>query len=298
MYICTQIKYRQHNMQISIESLNLLMLNVGLAQHNGDWNWSNVNSPFTRIYYVTQGSARLHMEKSVIELRPGYLYIIPAHTVHSYECDGIFTHYYLHVYEGYKNETDIFDFYEFPIEVKADSLYEELFALMCSTHPEAALPASDPTLYDNNKHFIHYVNRYKNLPLHEKLQLRGTILMLLSQFFTSATPKQWTEDERMSKVLKYIHDHIYEDISIDTLASLACVTKSHLIRLFSQVCGVSPLQYINQKKIERAQLLLITDDIQVKELAYKLGFNDHSYFIRTFKKYTNTSPQAYRTSIK
>lgn len=285
-------------MQISIESLNLLMLNVGLARHNGDWNWSNVDSPFTRIYLVTQGKARLHLEDRVLDLRPGHLYVIPAHTAHSYECDGLFTHYYLHVYEGYKNETDIFDFFEFPTEAEANPLDAELFEQMCQMHPEAKLPASDPTLYDNSKIFTSNVNRYKNLPLHEKLQLRGTILMLLSRFFKEATPKQWTEDERISRVQKYIHDHIYEDIDINTLASIACVTKSYLIRLFTQMCGMPPLQYINQKKIERAQLLLITDNMPIKELAYKLGFNDHSYFIRMFKKSTGMSPQVYRKSIK
>ena len=82
-------------MQIPIESLNLLMLNVGLAQHNGDWNWKDVSSPFTRIYYVSAGEALLHLSDQTVILRPGRLYIIPAYTLHSYECNGPFTHYYL-----------------------------------------------------------------------------------------------------------------------------------------------------------------------------------------------------------
>ena len=44
--------------QIPIESFNLQMLNVGLAHHNGDWNWKDVNSPFTRIFYVTEGDGQ------------------------------------------------------------------------------------------------------------------------------------------------------------------------------------------------------------------------------------------------
>ena len=84
-------------MQMPIESLNLLMLNVGKAQHNGDWNWREVSSPFTRIYYVTKGEAWLHLPKEMIKLRPHFLYIIPAYTLHSYECHSVFEHYYLHV---------------------------------------------------------------------------------------------------------------------------------------------------------------------------------------------------------
>ena len=41
-------------MHFPIESFNFQMLNVGLAHHNGDWNWKNVSSPFTRIYYVKE----------------------------------------------------------------------------------------------------------------------------------------------------------------------------------------------------------------------------------------------------
>ena len=90
--------------QIPIESMNLMMLNVGHAQHNADWNWQDVSSPFIRIYYVTEGEALLHLPGHNVQLRPRHLYIIPAYTTHSYECHGLFTHYYLHVYEGFKNE--------------------------------------------------------------------------------------------------------------------------------------------------------------------------------------------------
>ena len=203
-------------MQMPIESLNLLVLNVGFAHHDGDWNWQGVQSPFTRIYYVTEGSARLHFEKSlssssegessstptIINLRPHHLYIIPAYTVHSYECDGVFCHYYLHVYEGFKKETDVFERYDLPREVAAQEGDEGLMADMCRRHPEARLPGSDPRSYDNTTKFTDYVRRYNALPLHEKMQLRGGILMLFSRFMEEATENVWTKDERMVKVLR------------------------------------------------------------------------------------------------
>ena len=50
--------------------------------------------------------------------------------------------------------------------------------------------------------------------------------------------------------------------------------------------GTTPLQYINQKKIEKAQLLLITEELAVKEIAFQLAFDDYSYFNRLLKKTT------------
>lgn len=285
-------------MQIPIESLNLLMLNVGYAQHDGDWNWKNISSPFARIYCVTEGRAWLHLPGGVIELKAGHLYMVPAYTVHSYECDGKFSHYYLHLYEGFKKESDVFDFYDFPSEVEAEEIDERLFATMCMNYPFAELPASDPTMYDNRSTFTDYVRRYNELPLHDKMQLRGCILLLFSRFMKSARPRIWTKDDRLAKVLKHIHDNIYRDIDVEVLASVACVTKPYLIRLFTKNFGISPLQYINRKKIERAQLLLITEDLPIKELAYELGFNDHSYFIRLFKKITGSTPVEYRSAMR
>lgn len=285
-------------MQLPIESLNLLMLNVGLARHNADWNWKDVSSPFTRIYYVVEGTARLHLLNEVVELKPNNLYIIPAHTVHSYECDGKFVHYYLHLYEGFKKETDVFDFYEIPTEVQAQEGDVGIFERMCMLHPDAELPASDPRSYDNSHKFADYVSRYNDMHLYEKMQLRGSVLILFSRFMQYARPRVWTQDARIAKVVKYVHSNIYNEISSEELADVACVTKPYLIRLFNKHFGISPLRYINQKKIERAQLLLLTENLSVKDIAYTIGFNDDSYFIRLFKKLTGTTPQEYRMQMK
>lgn len=284
-------------MGLPIESLNTIMLNVGLERTDGDWNWQQVSSPFTRIYCVTEGEARLHLPDKTQELTPGHLYIIPAHITHSYECHGRFTHYYLHVYEGFKKETDIFELYDFPTEVNAQEGDEQIFAAMCRQYPEAQLPASDPESYDNTGKFTDYVKRYNDLPIHQKMWLRGCILILISRFIERAALRTWTKDERVAQVLTYIHKNIYDDIDIDDLADVACVTKPYLIRLFKRSVQVSPLQYINRKKIEKAELLLLTEDLSIKELAYTLGFGDHSYFIRLFKKITGKTPQEYRETI-
>ena len=50
-----------------------------------------------------------------------------------------------------------------------------------------------------------------------------------------------------------------------------------------------------QKKIEKAQIMLLTEDTIIKEMAYNLGFKDHSYFIRLFKKVTGQTPMEFRS---
>ena len=279
---------------IPIESFNLQMLNVGFVKHNGDWNWRNVSSPFTRIFYVKEGEALLHLPDKTIKLRPNYLYVIPPYVLHSYECDGPFVHYYLHVYESFKSEMDLMELYDFPTEVEGCRDDELLLLHMCEQYPQAKLPSSDPEVYDNVINITSNVKRYHNLSLWQKMELRGAMLMLFSRFLRNASPHLWTCDERMRRVREYIHSHICEEVEIDELAKVVCITKTYLIRLFKQEFGTSPLQYINKKKVERAQLLLCTTDMAIKEVAYKLGFNDQSYFIRMYRKVTGITPQEYR----
>ena len=281
-------------MHIPIESFNLQMLNVGLAHHNGDWNWKDVCSPFTRIFFVMEGQALLHLPDRTVTLRPGYLYIIPAYIQHSYECDGVFVHYYLHVYEGVTSEMNLVERFDFPIEVQGNEDDELLFQRMCEQHPQARLPESNPQSYDNDVQFKSYVERYRDMPLWQKMELRGAILVLFSRFLRHAVPHIWTSDDRMKRVQEYIHSHICNNIEVDDLATVACVTKPYLIRLFKHEFGTSPIKYINRKKVERGQLMLYTTEMPVKEIAYELGFSDHSYFIRMFRKQTGLTPQEYR----
>lgn len=277
-----------------IESLNLQMLNVGLARHDGDWNWQQVSSPFTRIFLVTEGEAHLHIPDMVVDLRPGYMYIIPPYTVHSYECKGVFCHYYLHFYEGFKNETNVFEMFDFPFEVATSDICRHIFEEMCHDYPDAKLPESNPQTYDNAASFTDYVRRYNSLLLWQKMRLRGSMLLLFSRFLQHSTPKVWTADERLAKVLEYANKHLYEDIDISNLANIACINKFYLIRLFKQEFGMSPMRYITKRRMERSQLLLLTSDKPVKEVAYAMGFNDHSYFIRQFKKIVGITPLEYR----
>ena len=284
--------------QIPIESMNLMLLNVGLAQHNADWNFQNVSSPFIRIFYIVEGEAVLHLPEVDVNLKPRHLYIVPAYTVHSYECHGRFVHYYLHVYEGFKHEMNLQEVYELPTEVEGDDGIEPLFKHLCSQLPYAQLPQPDPRSYDTSAQTSDYVARYRDMELWEKMELRGAMLMLMSHFIREAQPRVWTNDDRMKRVLEYVHANISHQLNVEELSDVAHVTKPYFIKLFKHEFGISPVQYINGKKVERAQLLLFTTDKTVKEVAYTLGFSDQNYFIRLFRKVTGITPQEYRKKLR
>ena len=282
----------------SIDQLHLLILNVGLAIHNADWNWRNVNSPFTRLYYVTEGAARILLPTGIQELKPDHLYLVPSFTAHSYLCDTHFVHYYLHIYEDHQSESSILEDFSFPTEIPAGDLELPLIKRLCGINPTMQLPQSDPTSYDNNPTLIKNIIKNKQRTFCDKVESRGIVYQLMARFLKDAQPKTEINDDRIQKVLSYIRKNIYKTIDIDSLAAISCLSKDHFIRLFKKEINNTPLQYINQKKIEKAQLILITDSMPVKNISYLLAYEDHSYFNRLFKKLTGVTPQQYRDRYK
>lgn len=281
-------------MNLQVEQMHPLVLNVGLAVHNADWNWKNVNSPFTRLYYVTEGSAQIELPDGIYTLSPKHMYFIPAFTIHTNICKSNFVHYYLHIYEDHYSDNDWLDHWKFPVEIEATDLDLALFKRLCEINPHMTLQKSDPTTYDNNPTLMQNLIKNRQRAFCDKVESRGIVFQLLSRFFKQGQSKIEMEDNRIAKTVLYIRKHLNEAIELEKLAEISCLSKGHFIRLFKKELGTTPLQYINQKKIEKAQLLLITEELAVKEIAFQLAFDDYSYFNRLFKKTTGVTPQEYR----
>lgn len=284
---------------MNIDDFHPIALSVGKASHNADWNWQNVCSPFSRIYYICSGEAEVRFQSGqCIKLCPGKLYFIPAFTTHTNICTGHFVHYYVHVYEDGKiEEQGEFDSHELPIEVPALEHDDLLFARLVELNPMLKLAESDPDTYDDNHTLLHTITINKNRPVGLKLESRGILYMLLSRFIYNAVPKQSLSDPRIAESIKYIRSHLSSQISVEELASMSCLTIDYYIRLFRQTMHCTPLQYINTKRIEKAQLLLFSQNTSVKNIAFSLGYDDVSYFIRVFKRITGMTPNAYKQSM-
>ena len=277
-----------------IDHLHPLVLNIGLAIHDANWNWQNVCSPFYRLYYITKGHAQIRFPNGIIELKPDHLYFIPAFMQHSYICNAHFEHYYLHIYEDHQYDALILDKWDFPTEITATSIDKALVTRLCEINPNMKLASSNPATYDNTPTLTSNLQKNRQRALCDKIESRGIVYQLLSRFFKYARPKIVTKDKRIEEALDYISRHICEDIDLDKLALETCLSKDHFIRIFKKETGMTPLKFINQKKIERAQLMLVTQPVSVKNIALALAYEDFSYFNRLFKKTTGFTPKDYR----
>ena len=283
-------------MNYPIDKLRLLTLNVGLANHYGDWNWKNVRSPFARLYYVTEGTAQVEMSSCVYTLKPNHLYFIPAYTTHSYICDSKFSHYYIHIYEDQQSETSMFDKWDFPVEASANDTDLGLVKRLCEINPFLKLPQSNPDAYDNHQTLISNLELNRRRPFCDKVESRGILFILMSRFLKYATPKTDVRDDRIQMSLTYIRKNIGSRLNIEQLADQACMSKDHYIRVFKHETGETPNAYITKRKMEKAELTLLTTDLPVKSIADLLGYDDYSYFNRIFRKNSGMTPLQYRAS--
>ncbi|NML39160.1 AraC family transcriptional regulator [Chitinophaga sp. G-6-1-13] len=277
---------------------NFILLNIGHAVHHADWNWRKVCSPFIRVHFVESGTARLIREDKTYDLKKNHLYLTPAYTSHGYKCEGHLSLYYIHIYEEQGNHSSLFDLIDVPVEIKADPLTIQLIKRLACIHPERKLPHFDPWSYDNLPTLVRNIARQNAAPLGYEMETQGIIRQIISRFLMQATDKNLHIDKRIQQSLHYIRTHLHKPISVDALAENSFLTKDHFIRLFKRDMGCTPGKYINGQKIEKAQRIMMTRDIAIKDLAYGLGFENDAYFNRFFKKQTGENPGNYKKRIR
>lgn len=101
---------------------------------------------------------------------------------------------------------------------------------------------------------------------------------------------------RLSQAREFIDDNIGNPITLQDIATVACLSPHHFLRLFKKTFQETPHQYLTRKRIERAQHLLVNTDYSVGEICARIGFQSPGSFSWLFRRHIGESPDAYRTS--
>jgi len=99
----------------------------------------------------------------------------------------------------------------------------------------------------------------------------------------------------LAELHRYIHDHLNDDLSLNTLADFCHFHPVYLSHIYKEETGMNLSDYINQTRIEEAESLLVTSHKTVLEISRAMGFASDNYFCRWFRKQTGMSPQTYRS---
>jgi AraC-like DNA-binding protein len=116
------------------------------------------------------------------------------------------------------------------------------------------------------------------------------------------SPKPMTatlrDRRRAVETALWIDAHSHQKIDLDDAAAQAGISPFHFLRLFSDVLGVTPHQYLVRSRLRHAARRLADDDSPITDIAYDVGFNDLSNFVRTFHRAAGASPQKFRQASR
>lgn len=124
-----------------------------------------------------------------------------------------------------------------------------------------------------------------------EMLLQGTLAMLVSRA-AAVTDSTQRQHAAVARVKAYIDEHYAESISLDELASVAGLSKFHLIRVFRDLHGMPPHAYQNAVRIALAREALATGR-RAADVALETGFADQSHFTRRFKRLVGVAPGEY-----
>ena len=99
---------------------------------------------------------------------------------------------------------------------------------------------------------------------------------------------------KLAAALRYIDEHLYDELSLESVAAHVCLSANYFSRFFKKRQGVNFKVWVNQKKMQRAGELLGDPANSIDSVARKLQFAQTSYFCRVFRAVHRTTPQSFR----
>jgi len=103
---------------------------------------------------------------------------------------------------------------------------------------------------------------------------------------------------KLRRALAYIDDNLDSQISITAIAEVVGMTLYHFAKTFKLATGRSPYRYVTERRIELAKRLLMETDLEIAQIAHRVGLSSQSYFTALFARHTGLTPKRYRDLMR
>ena len=131
-------------------------------------------------------------------------------------------------------------------------------------------------------------------PLYGINEIRDRFSCLLRELCTDVNDSKRVSN-KLQKALRYIHEHYYEDINIDTVSYATEISASYLHQLFKRELARTFLDYLTEHRVNQAKRILRNRDAKMTEVATSVGYRSPQHFSQVFKKITGILPHHYRS---
>ncbi|CAM2079254.1 MULTISPECIES: AraC family transcriptional regulator [Clostridia] len=271
----------------NIYNIDFELLYISKSKYGEDWHSTSHFHPFTEIFFITHGNGIMEIDYIDVAVKEGDLIIINPNCPHTEKSSYNYMDQLEYIVFGINNLT-----------------------LANKSLPQLNGETPNPTYYkimnfNNNKNVILY---YLNTLVHEveekesnyELACKSILTLFIIYISRNAQSTLLIADnpEKLNiecvKIKNYIDSHYSENITLDILSNLSYVNKFHLVHLFTKQMGISPINYLINRRIEESKNLLTTTNYTIRDISTIVGFSNSSYFSQMFKKFTGYSPRMYK----
>lgn len=252
------------------------------------WHWHEE----LEFGYVVDGSVLIECGNNRYTLNKGDIYFINSNTLHAMfraesDQNSVFRSIVVHgSVIGGKEDSIYHRKYLLPIIgnsgmrelifTEKDSCYSKLMGLLTNIWNAENIKVPDHELIVRN----------------ELSELFRILVHLSSEKDMTVRPKaSIVQETRLRDIMSYIHDHYAEKITLDDMAAAAFISKSEVLRCFKNITGQSPFEYLKNYRLRNAAYMIQNTSCSINTICGLCGFDDHSYFSRSFKELYGCSPR-------
>lgn len=250
---------------------------VSAAKYSGDWHSIPHTHSCSELFYVTGGKGQFYIDGNTYPVETNDLVIVNPnveHTEVSFNASPL--EYIVLGVDGLElSAPDDQDTSYGIIHFQTDKDSIQFYLQTMVWESEANAPGCDTICQD-------------------LMEVLVILLMRQSDYSLTLAPIRKKSSKLCASVHRYIEVHYKENINLDMLASISHVSKYYLVHAFTKEYGISPMNYLIDRRLEEAKQLLKNDDYSMSMISRMLGFSSSSYFSQIFKKNEGMSPNEYR----
>lgn len=254
-----------------INKVSLEILDSGVVEGDSDWKGKNICSPFSRLYYIEEGTPILRFNSKTVLMKPGRVYIIPAGQLFSHSCEGSFRKIFFHFNIIGPNGYDLF----------------------AELRDCPSLPLPDGYI---EKMIEYYTEDNLISSLRIKEEILKTVISLLPDTNLSSV-NDIMYSPAVQKTIDYIRLNLSVQLTAKELAGRLYICESTLSKKFRREVGVTIGTYIDDLIFFNAEKMLLKTKWSINQISETLGFCDQFYFSRRFKQKYGQTPVEYRKKL-
>ena len=234
------------------------------------------------INYVKKGNCVLYLDDESVTFREGEIMIITSGNNHLFEAGSEGT-----TLMQLEFLPEIFSYFNFKPE---NGTTASMLATLCSEENKVIKIVNNVCIMRVVQLIVNELELKSRYYQHLVVMYYAELLVLIYRYMDEGYLPICTNDS-LKKAIAYIRLNYQLEITMYDVAECAGISERYLRRLFSQYLNLSPLDYLNQLRINKAVELLKNTEMSVKEVCYLCGFRSPQYFSRIFKQQMGFSPR-------